>query len=264
MYNAACSRWSAYYTGSVPNNTTNGVLCGCQYCRGWQVLPRIGANHCAWPTRLSHSFDGFAPGVWVIPTRCYWRQAHISQHIRRGSELFYRFKTGQSSLASPLALAMYEALKEQQTSLFDCVIPIPLSPDKKETGQVDRTRILAHELATLLRVPVANLLSLKGPISKRQFLSAGRSLAHFDYRYHQLVTVDPSITGYQRILLLDDVCTQGSTLNCALRKIREIHPTCRISATTAGQMLLKSVVRDEQLILCLNPTLPFETQVHDR
>jgi len=152
---------------------------------------------------------------------------------------------------------MYEALKEQQTSGFDCIIPIPLSPDKKETGQVDRTRILAHELATLLRVPVANLLSLKAPISKRQFLSAGRSLAHFEHSYHQLVTVDATIIEYSRILLLDDVCTQGSTLNCALRKIRETHGTCRITATTAGQMLLKSVVRDEHQILCLNPTLPF-------
>ena len=257
MYNSACCRWSVYYSGSVPNNAINGVPRECQSCQGWQALPRIGTNHCAWPTRLSHSFDGFTPGLWVIPTRCYWRQANISEHIRRGSELFYRFKTGQSSLGFPLALAMYEALKEQQTSRFDCVIPIPLSPDKKETGQIDRTRILAHELATLLRVPVAHLLSLKGPISKRQFLSAGRSLAHFEERYHQLVTVDATIIEYSRILLLDDVCTQGSTLNCALRKIRETHPTCRITATTAGQMLLKSVVRDEHQILCLNPTLPF-------
>jgi predicted amidophosphoribosyltransferase len=257
MVNLACCRWSAYYCGSVPNNATNGVRRGCQSCQGWQALPRIGTNHCAWPTRLSHSFDGFTPGLWVIPTRCYWRQRDISEHIRRGSELFYRFKTGQSSLGFPLALAMYEALKEQQTSRFDCVVPIPLSPDKKATGQVDRTRILAHELATLLRVPVANLLSLKGPISKRQFLSNSRSVAHFEHRYHQLLTVDGSITEYQRILLLDDVCTQGSTLNCALRKITETHPTRRLTATTAGQMLLKSVVRDEHLILGLNPTLPF-------
>jgi len=197
------------------------------------------------------------PGVWVIPTRCYWRQAEISEHIRRGSELFYRFKTGQTSLAFALALAMFAALKEQQTFRFDCIVPIPLSPDKKATGQVDRTRILAHELAALLRVPVAHVLSLKRPISKRQYLSAGRSLAHFERRYHQLLTVDEAITNYQRILLLDDVCTQGSTLNCALRKIREAHPNSQLTATTAGEMLLKSVVRDEHLILGVNLTLPF-------
>lgn len=257
MYKPSCFPSSTYNFGSVPNNANSG-LGGRSDCRsGWQALPRIDANHCAWPTRLSRSFDGFTPGLWVIPTRCYWRQGDISEHIRRGSQLFYRFKTGQSSLGLPLALAMYEGLKEQQTSAFDCVVPIPLSPDKKATGQIHRTRILAHELSTLLRVPVANLLSLKGPISKRQFLSTGRSLANFEYNYHHYLTVDNSITEYQHILLLDDVCTQGSTLNCALRKITETHPTCRLTATTAGQMLLKSVVRDEHLILGFNPTLPF-------
>jgi len=152
---------------------------------------------------------------------------------------------------------MYAALKQQQTFRFDCIVPIPLSPDKKATGQIDRTRILAQELATLIRVPVADLLSLKGPISKRQCLSAGRSLAHFEQRYHQLLTVDTSIIEYPRVLLLDDVCTNGSTLNCALRKIREAHSNSQLTATTAGQMLLKSVVRDEHLIRDLNPTLPF-------
>ena len=260
MYDSACCRWTAPSYRSNRDNITHDRQSRCQSCRVWQALPRIGTNHCSWPTRLSHSFDGFTPGLWVIPTRCHWRQAELSEHIRRGSELFYRFKTGHASLAFPLALAMYAALKEQQTFRFDCIVPIPLSPDKKETGQVDRTRILAHELGSLMRVPVASLLSLKGPISKRHFLSAGRSLAHFEHRYHQLLTVDPSITEYPRILLLDDVCTKGTTLNCALRKIREGHPNSKLTATTAGQMLLKSVVRDAHLILGLNPTLPFETQ----
>src|SRR5215207_9658768 len=224
MYNSSCCRWSVYAFRSVPNNATDRHRHRCESCPLWQALPRIGTNHCAWPTRLSHSFDAFTPGVWVIPTRCYWRQAEISEQIRRGSELFYRFKTGHTSSALPLALAMYAALKQQQTFRFDCIVPIPLSPDKKATGQIDRTRILAEELATLIRVPVADLLSLKRPISKRQCLSAGRSLAHFEQRYHQLLTVDTSIIEYPRILLLDDVCTNGSTLNCALRKIREAHP----------------------------------------
>jgi predicted amidophosphoribosyltransferase len=247
MWNSSCCRSTA----------SDRLRRKCQSCPVWQTLPKIGTNQCAWPTRLSHSFDGFSPGLWVIPTRCYWRQADISEHIRRGSELFYRFKTGQSSLAFPLALAMYEALKEQHSLRFDCLVPIPLSPDKKETGQLDRTRILAHELAVLLGVPVANLLSLKRPISKRRFLSAGRSPAHFEQQYRQVLTVNPSITRYARILLLDDVCTQGSTLNCALRKIRETHPTSHLTATTAGQMLLKSVVTDEHSILRLRPRLPF-------
>ncbi len=152
---------------------------------------------------------------------------------------------------------MHEALRQQQALHFDCIVPIPLSPDKQETGQINRTGILAGELAALLGVTVADVLSLSGPISKRQFLSARRTQTHFEYRYHQLLQVDAAIRKYNRILLVDDVCTQGSTLNSALRRIREAHPDSELSATTAGQMLLKSVVTDEHLIVGLKPTLLF-------
>lgn len=143
---------------------------------------------------------------------------------------------------------MYEVLT-QQVSDFDCIVPIPLSPDKQEKGQLNRTRILAQALGALLRVTVADVLSLSGAISKRQFLSAGFTLAQFENRYHQLLHVDARIRQYPRILLLDDVCTEGSTLNCALQRIRETHPHCQLSATTAGQMILKSVITSEHLIL---------------
>jgi predicted amidophosphoribosyltransferase len=152
---------------------------------------------------------------------------------------------------------MYEALKQQQSLGFDCVVPIPLSPDKQERGHVNRTRILANELAALLGVRVADVLSLSAPISKRQFLSAGWTQAKFEYRYHQFLQVDAAVTKYARILLLDDVCTQGSTLNCALRRIREAHPHAQLTATTAGQMLLKSVVTDDRLIVGQKPALLF-------
>ena len=64
---------------------------------------------------------------------------------------------------------MYEVLRQNGTLHFDCIVPIPLSPDKQERGQLNRTRILAQALAALLRVTVADVLSLSGPISKDSF-----------------------------------------------------------------------------------------------
>ena len=221
----------------------------CESCPAWQALPKIGNDDCRWPARLSGKFARFSPGLWVIPPRCYWRHAELSQPVHRSSELFYRFKTGESSLAFPLALAMYEVLKEQRALEFDCVVPIPLSPDKVERGEINRTRLLARELSALLGVKVADVLSLSGPISKRRLLSAGLTQAQFESRYYQLLRVAPDVRKYARILVLDDVCTQGSTLDCALRRIREAHPACELTATTAGQMILKSVVADQRLIL---------------
>ena len=248
MYRSFCCRRSASLDRTTGTDTTDSRSSRCHSCPVWQSLPTIRQTHCAWPARLSRKFESFTPALWVIPSRCYWRHAEISEPIRRGSDLFYRFKAGQSSLAFPLALAMYEGLKHR-ASQFDCVVPIPLSPDKQEMGHINRTRILAQELAALLGIQFADALSLKGPISKRSFLSSGCSHALFESRYFQLLEVDATITNYARLLLLDDVCTHGSTLNSALRRIREAHPGSEITATTAGQMLLKNVVTHEQLIL---------------
>jgi predicted amidophosphoribosyltransferase len=151
---------------------------------------------------------------------------------------------------------MYEALKHRSLH-FDCVVPIPLSPDKQQIGHINRTRILGQELAALLGIHFVDLLSLKGPISKRSFISAGWTNVQFESRYYQLLHVDPAITQYSRLLLLDDVCTHGSTLNCALRRITEAHPGSQVTATTAGQMLLKNVVTHEKLILGPTPRTLF-------
>jgi len=221
----------------------------CEGCPTWQALPKIADDDCGWPTRLSRRFEAFAPALWVIPARCYWRARDLTESVRRGSELFYRFKTGEGSLAFPLALAIYEVLKEQERLEFDCVVPIPLSPDKEQAGEINRTRLLARELATLLGVRVADVLSLSGPISKRRFLSAGLTQSNFEYRYYHLLQVQPEVTKFARILVLDDVCTQGSTLDCALRKIRELHPNATLTAATAGQMILKGVVADPATLM---------------
>ncbi len=137
MYNSFSHRRNASPNRKAPQS---------EPCTSWQTIPRIATNHCAWPARLSRTFNNFSPGIWVIPPRCYWRHNHLSAAIHRGSKLFYRFKSGHSSLAFPLALVMYEVLT-QQVSDFDCIVPIPLSPDKQKKGQLNRTRILAQALA---------------------------------------------------------------------------------------------------------------------
>ena len=63
------------------------------------------------------------------------------------------------------------------------------------------------------------------------------------------MTVDAAARGLSRILLLDDVSTEGSTLRCAVQAFREVNADCSIVAATAGQMILKSVVRDKTVLV---------------
>jgi predicted amidophosphoribosyltransferase len=104
---------------------------------------------------------------------------------------------------------------------------------------------LAREVARLLGTRVADVLSLSQPISKRRLMSAGYTVGQFEYRYYNSLEVSDSILKYSRILIVDDVCTQGTTLSCVLRKIANVHPACEAVATTAGQMILKAVVKSE-------------------
>ena len=216
----------------------------CEHCETWQGFPVILNDACAWPARLSHDFEGFAPAYWVIPSRCYLH-SDIARPVRRTSELFYRFKMGEEALAHPLALGMYEALRDQGTVNFDCIVPIPLSPDKEKAGEIHRTRILARELGGLLGVKVAEVLSLSRPISKRRLLNRGFTPRQFEIEYSAALEVADRVADFDRILLVDDVCTQGTTLGCALRRIREVNAECELLAATAGQMIIKAVVTDE-------------------
>jgi len=90
------------------------------------------------------------------------------------------------------------------------------------------------------------VLSLNKPISKHRLRTdLGLTAKQFERQYRQALTADPGARALSRILLLDDVCTEGSTLRCAVQAIREMNADCTIVAVTAGQMILKSVVRDK-------------------
>lgn len=208
-------------------------------------MPLIDEGEHYWAARLPDDLVDFTPAYWVIPRRCYLGGA-VVQPVKKTSNLFYRFKLGEQVLAFPLALGIYESLRRRRTLDFDCVVPIPLSPDKAAANEINRTRLLAGELAKLLGIRVADVLSLNRPISKRQLRSLGYTRRDFEDAYYAALSVSGRVTSFNRILLLDDVCTEGSTLQCAFRRIREVHPSCEISAVTAGQMIVKAVIKDEQ------------------
>jgi predicted amidophosphoribosyltransferase len=179
----------------------------------------------------------------------FYTAATIAPPIKKTSEMFKRFKVGEKALAYPLALAIYTALGKRDLLDFDAVVPIPLSPDKEQAKEMHRTRLLATELASLLDARVGEYLSLLGPISKRRLIASGFRVQDFEQEYGDLLQVDPAIQRADRILLVDDVCTNGSTLRSAARKIQTVNSDCEIVAATAGQMVVKAVVADESVLL---------------
>lgn len=220
----------------------------CDECPIWKRFPLVEPKDAMWPLRVGSEVSDVVSAYWVIPRRCYIHQEQKSVRpaVRQTSEQFYRFKVGEESLAYPLALGVFNALRRQGLVEFDAVVPIPLSPDKERLHEIHRTRLLARELARLLGLRVAELLSLNQPISKRALSLPAKQ---FESRYSKALIVSPAAGRSQRVLLVDDVVTWGSTLGVAAERLREVRPDMDIVAATAGRMILKDSVRYETRIV---------------
>jgi predicted amidophosphoribosyltransferase len=167
--------------------------------------------------------------------------------------MFGEFKVGEDGYVYPLALGIFASLTQHDLLEYDAVVPIPLSPDKQAAGELHRTRALAREVARLLgRVPVREYLSLTEPVSKRRMLSARYSKSQFRQKYYRTLNVDSSIRGVTNILLIDDVITEGLTVSCAVRRLREANPELDIVIASAGQMIIKRAVVDEADFIAAN------------
>ena len=236
--------------------TTTARSCAgrrCHDCKTWQNLRQLDTSVLLRPWRMgTKTVAAFAPAYWAIPPRSFvYREGRsVDPRIVETSGLFRRFKVGDKNLAYPLALGMFQQLRRANLNDFDAIVPIPLSPDKAANSELHRTRALALELGRLLGAPVRELLSLAHPIGKRALRrETGAGPEEFELEYGKALVVHPDTSQVQRILLVDDACTEGSTLEVAASALRRVSPCAWVVTSTAAQMAIKAVVRSEESLL---------------
>jgi len=213
-------------------------LCG--GCPNWTAMRTISRRVLRMPSRLAGHVNNFAPAYWVLPRHnsLYDMVRPVPPYIQSSTDVFYRLKDGEGALAYPLALGMRKALDAARRLDFDAIVPVPLSPDKLEAMELHRTRALATELGQLLNVPVREWLLLSEPVSRRHLMCLGLSRDYFETQYATKLRIVGDFNEVTDVLVVDDVCIEGSTLRLCCDAIWEANPACRVTATTAGQMMV--------------------------
>jgi predicted amidophosphoribosyltransferase len=119
---------------------------------------------------------------------------------------------------------------------FDYVLGIPLSPEKKKNGELDRVSEICKILSKEMGVEyLEEGLSLTEHVTRREYKRLGKQTFTHDY-YKSLELKTPIPLDNKTILIVDDVITDGVTLRVTAKKIKDSFPNCRIYAATAGIM----------------------------
>ncbi len=198
------------------------VACGrlgawlCAECQGEiEIIPPSACRFCALPLP--------APGSGDADTcpRCRTREqvldglaayAFHNGPLRRAvHELKYN---GLRSLARPLGRLMADRWPQLRPAgqPFDAIVPVPLHRRRERERGYNQAALLARELGRHLQLPVVEHVLIRSRATARQTdLDAAQRRANVQGAF---ACRNAGLSG-QAILLIDDVCTTGSTLEAA-------------------------------------------------
>lgn len=175
------------------------ALCGAPSAGG--LCPRCGAGPAPGP-ELVRAALSFGPEV---------------------RSLVHAFKyRGRERLAAPLGELMAEAARAMpELSGFELLVPVPLHPRRLAERGYNQAELLAREAGRRLGLPVALLLERRRATPPQARLSDRRSR---EANVAEAFGAAPGASGTAKdrgVLLIDDVCTTGSTLAACAAVLRD-------------------------------------------
>lgn len=132
----------------------------------------------------------------------------------------HQFKyEGLRSLAAPLGQLMSQTWAEAApASGVDAIVPVPLHPARQRERGYNQSALLAREFSSSVRRPVVEgeLVRVKATVPQID-LSAEQRRHNVEHAFR---CAKGGLTG-KRVLLVDDVCTTGATLEAAAAALYE-------------------------------------------
>jgi len=207
----------------------------CPRCRS--ALPRLSPNHRLWcgipsaPSRAGRLGDGPNPpasipaqtalGLPLYPACRQARPALDGLHADYSFEGVLRTAIHQLKyrrarhLAAPLGELLLESL--EAAAPVDALVPVPLHPSRLTERGYNQSALLAAEVARATGLPLADgPLRRVRPTEPQMALPAARRRANVAGAF----AVQGRELAGLRVLLVDDVCTTGSTLQACAEALK--------------------------------------------
>ncbi len=162
----------------------------------------------------------------AICTRCQGKTTELDGLLAYGfhteplRQIIHEFKYRDlQSLARPLGQMMAQGWSVLAPSDWevDVIVPVPLHPTRQRQRGYNQAALLARELGLHIRRPVVESVLLRSrPTLPQVELSFQERMANIQVAFR---CADSALAG-KRVLLVDDVCTTGATLEAASAALR--------------------------------------------
>jgi competence protein ComFC len=141
------------------------------------------------------------------------------QYEDMGKSIVHKLKyEGCKDIAKLLARLMKERLQDEGLAV-DALVPVPIHPQKELARGYNQAYLMAEELAAAMGLPVWDCLERTKQTAEQFRLDKhGRILnVHNAFRAKMLYNI-----AYNRVLLVDDIYTTGSTANECSRVLKQM------------------------------------------
>jgi len=110
---------------------------------------------------------------------------------------------------------------------FDYIVPVPLHWTRYSKRGFNQAKVMAKELSKNLKIPVKNILKRKKRTIFQSILTGDKKETNvkdaFSIKYFFLKSSYEKLKD-KEILIVDDLCTSGSTLRSAAKTLLDLNP----------------------------------------
>lgn len=195
----------------------------CAHCL--QALPRTG-YHRNPRNPMEQRFAGQFPFLSATGHFFYSRDSSLAQLFQ---DMKYRgfYEIGRylgNVAASELFISGY-------FNSIECIVPVPMHYLKKASRGYNQAELIAKGLSEVTGIPTINALKMK---RQRMTQTALSRIERLNNSENLFKVKNNYILHNKSILLVDDVCTTGSTLGSAAKAITDNFPTATLSIFSLG------------------------------